>query len=324
MRTRPVSLAVGFAAATCLWLAWPAVAAEPTRVRFAPLPLEDEKIIREQFIGLISYLEEQAGIRIEWHFYRDYADIIAAFTNAQLDLTYLGPLPYVILRRETPAARPLCCFRDRDGAADYTCSLIAFADDALRPEAVRGLRVGLTQPYSTCGYLGVSAMLHAAGRDLEDDGNQYEYAGSHSAAALGVARGRYDVAGVTTAIARRYAHLNLDAIAESEPYPGFTLVANTATLSDSVANRLERALLELSVDNPAHAKRMSSWGQPLGNGTVAASRCRYESVAATLERLPWPIPGSELPSASRSERGSAAGDDHQRPPALQPHARQTP
>lgn len=283
-------LALRTCLALLLVLAGPAAQAAQV-VRFAPLPLEHRKIVQEQFQGLADYLEDTAGVEIEWVRLSDYAEILAAFRAGRVDLAYLGPLPYVILSRDFPQARPLGCFRDAEGAAAYTCSLVVFGDSGLTLEGLKGVSFGLTQPYSTCGYLASSEMLASMGKTLDGDGNRFSYAGSHSEAALGVAQGKYDVAGITTAIAARYSHLNLDVIATSSPYPGFNLVANAATLDPGTLERLQQALLRL--DPAAHAdlaERMKTWGDPVRNGTVPPEHCDYSELAAALERRPWPIP----------------------------------
>ena len=260
-------------------------------IRFAPLPLESHKIVQEQFQGLADYLEATAGVEIEWVRFTDNASIVAAFCAGRVDLAYLGPMPYVILSRDCPQARPLACFRDADGAAAYTCSLVVFGDSGLTLEGLKGVSFGLTQPYSTCGYLASSEMLATVGLTLGGDGNRFSYAGSHSEAALGVARGKYDVAGIKASIAARYSHLNLNVIATSSPYPGFNLVANAATLDPGTLDRLQQALLRLDpAAHPDLAERMKTWGDQIRNGTVPAEQCDYSGVAAALERLPWPIP----------------------------------
>ncbi len=213
------------------------------------------------------------------------------FREGAIDLAYLGPLPYVILARDHPGTRPLCCFRDADGETAYTCSLIVIADSGLSLERLKGVRFGLTQPYSTCGYLAVSQMLAAAGLNLTSNGNSFSYAGNHSAAALGVVQGKYDVAGVKTSIAGRYQHLGLDVIATSPGYPGFTLVANAATLDEPTIERLQETLLRLNkARHPELAGRMQTWGEQIRNGTVPHDRCDFSGVAAALTDLPWPIP----------------------------------
>lgn len=276
------------------------VAAET--IRFAPLPLEEPSIVHEQFGGLIDFLAEHTQTQIQWLSFPDYGDLITAFREGEVDLAYLGPLPLALLQRVHGDARPLGCFRDADGAPHYTCSLVAYGEDNVFPNEIQGKRIGLTQPYSTCGWLAVSEMLHRAGRRLDGDGNSLAYAGSHSQAALGVVRGEYDVAGVKTEIAQRYAHLNLEPIAESQRWPGFSLVANMATLSAQQVARLRAALLELedASQKPGMSRLTTGWGNQVRNGIVAPEECDYSTVHSALARLPWPIPGATaLRSADR-------------------------
>jgi phosphonate transport system substrate-binding protein len=263
-------------------------------IRFAPLPLEDKKIIREQFKGLVDYLSSETGLPIEWVHLTDYGDILEQFRQNKIDLAYLGPLPYVILKQGFHAAQSLGCFRDISGEASYTCSLVTNGDAGLNLESLKGVHFGLTQPYSTCGYLAVTSMLRKAGLTLEQNENSFRYAGSHSKAALGVVRGEFDVAGVKTAIALRYQHLDLVRIAESHHYPGFALVANLNTLDQTKLESLGKALLALQpMANPDDQQRVSGWGKHLRKGTVPASHCNYESVAEALRHIPWPIPGAQ-------------------------------
>jgi phosphonate transport system substrate-binding protein len=262
-------------------------------IRFAPLPLEDRKIMHEQFQGMVDYLRAETGLSIEMVYLSDYADIIEHFRHNQIDLAYLGPLPYVILKKQFSAAEPLVCFRDVSGAASYSCSLVAYGDSDLKIDSLKGKHFGLTQPYSTCGYLAVSEILGQAGRSLERDGNSYQYAGSHSKAALGVAQGEFDVAGVKTAIAKRYLHLDLHIIGESRRYPGFTLVANSNKLNPASQAKLKQALLALQpISHPQDRVRVSTWGAHLRQGAVEPSQCDYQAVAEALQRAPSLITGA--------------------------------
>jgi phosphonate transport system substrate-binding protein len=282
-------LSLGLAMALALLLCAPARAGQV--IRFAPLPLEDSRIVHEQFAGLADYLQEQTGFEIRWVPLADNAEIIRQFQAGAIDLAYLGPLPYVVLARDHPAARPLSCFRDTDGETAYTCSLVAAADRGLSLERLKGLRFGLTQPYSTCGYFASSQILAAAGLSLAGDGNSFSYAGNHAAAALGVAQGKYDVAGVKTSIAARYRHLGLDVIATSPAYPAFSLVANAATLDEPTIEHLQETVLRLDrARHPELAARMQTWGEQIRNGVVPHGRCDFSGIAAALARMPWPIP----------------------------------
>lgn len=260
-------------------------------VRFAPIPMEDRGIVREQFHGLVDYLEENTGLQLRWVQLGDNQAVVEAFRAGAVDLAYLGPLPHLRVHEQPSSARTLGCVRDEDGQAGYTCALVVRGDDGLTPDRLRGLHFGLTGPASTCGYLGVSRMLGSAGTGLHEHGNRFSYAGNHTAAILGLARGDFDAVGVKTTIARRYAHLNLDIVATSETYPGFTLVANAATLEPQTLSALAAAVAALDPrQSPALAARMSQWPAQLRHGVLPPEACDHTPVRRALDALPGPIP----------------------------------
>ncbi|MCG8428522.1 MAG: PhnD/SsuA/transferrin family substrate-binding protein [Chromatiales bacterium] len=268
--------------------------ASARELRFAPLPLEDKKIIHEQFQGLAGFLSGKTGHKLKMVFFRDYAKIIEAFSRDEIDLAYLGPLPYVVLKKQFEAQEPVVCFRDTHGETSYTCSLVVFEDSGLELNSLQRVHIGLTQPYSTCGYMAVSQMLEQANLSIDGDGNSFSYAGSHSKAALGVVRGEYDVAGVKTAISKRYSHMGLKTIAKSTRFPGFALIANTNTVKPEEIAAIQRALLTLAPQaSEKDRKLVSRWGKQFRNGAVTPDNCNYKDVTDALTRIPWPIPGTE-------------------------------
>lgn len=177
-------------------------------IRFAPLPLVEERTMRGQFLPMLDYLAQHTKMQFEWSYLPRYDDVLKALSEGKLDLAYLGPLPYVTLTEKDRHFEPLVHFLEKDGSHGYDCALVAFAPDALtRTADITGKHIGLTQPEATCGHFAVSVMLDRAGRSLDGEGNRYEYAGGHDKAILGVVRGTYDVAGAKLAIAKRYANL---------------------------------------------------------------------------------------------------------------------
>ena len=256
-------------------------------IRFAPLPMEGKKILQEQFFGLVAYLGETLQREIQVVEFLDYAELLTAFREDRVDLAYLGPLPYSLLAGADADVEPVACFRESDGASEYTCSLVASGDRRVDLAHTRALHIGMTQPYSTCGYLAVSLMLQQAGRNLDEGGIEFNYAGNHTSAALGVARGEFDLAGVKSSIARRYRHLNLQIIAESPPFAGFGLYANGRQLTQQTRDRLRQALQRF---DPAVSDQapdlMRQWGGRLAHGTSQTSLCEDSKIRGAIDRLP--------------------------------------
>ncbi|MBB1073497.1 PhnD/SsuA/transferrin family substrate-binding protein [Rhodoferax sp. 4810] len=262
-------------------------------IRFAPLIQENQSIAIEQFKDFVNYLSQALSVRIEWVFLTDYAAILDEFQHGNIDLAYLGPLPYTLLKRTYTAAQPLACVADADGMATLRCALVGFnGEPPATVHDIVNMHIALTQPHSTCGYLNAAQILTAAGRDINGDGNWFSYAGSHSIAALGVVAGDYAVASIKMSIAQRYAHLNLKILAISPPYPGFSLVVNTATVNKSLQIALQQALLSLT---PIQKPELMQWGLPLRYGLLPPEQCGdYTQIDNALKLIPWPLPADVI------------------------------
>jgi phosphonate transport system substrate-binding protein len=237
---------------------------------FAPLPMETPYTVAAQWKPLLAYLEEQLGVSLQIDYSGSNDEVVEKFAAGRLDLAYLGPLPYVKLRKRFPAAEPVVVFREKDGSATYTCALVAAADSRLDLKSLKQKRIALTQPLSTCGYFAAQGLLHQQGRALEE--NRYRYLGPHDTVALAVVRGEFDAGGVKTAIARKYAHLGLTVIAESPAMPGLALVANSKRLSAQRIEQIRQALLN------APAKVREQWGDNIRHGAAPASDSDYDGM----------------------------------------------
>jgi phosphonate transport system substrate-binding protein len=256
-------------------------------IRFAPLPLVDEKGLRAEYLPMLDYLGKKTGDGYQWMFMPKYPELLQAMINDRIDLAVLGPLPYIKLAGRAPHFEPLVHFKEKDGRTHYDCVLVAFgADRALKPRDIQGKRIGLTQPESTCGYFAVATMLKKAGRAPGQDGNRFEYAGNHTKAALGVVQGRYDIAGLKRNQAEKYFSLGLGIIAETGPYPAFALIANTRVLSAGQRAAIRDALLKV---DPATLAR---WGHSMRSGAALASDADYRAMRRQVDQL-GEIPDSD-------------------------------
>lgn len=253
---------------------------------FAPLPMQKPDEVVAQMRPMLKYLENELGIEIQIRYMSSYQDVMTAFGQGQVDLAYLGPLPYVSLKKQYPPATPLVHFKEGDGKASYSCALIATDKTVLTHK--QPLTIALTQSLSTCGYLSVAGLLALKGIDIE--AQHYRYLGAHDKAALSVVNGEYDLAGVKTAIAHKYDNLGLTILQETEPMPSFALVANASTLSSSIQNRIVSALGKL--DPIRDAALMQAWGDAVRNGVVEAKDDDYRVVRALMSRDSLPEKGN--------------------------------
>jgi phosphonate transport system substrate-binding protein len=244
------------------------VAAET--LTFSPLPMETPYTVASQWKPLLTYLEQALGVTLKIDYSTSNDEILDKFKAGRLDLAYLGPLPYVILRKSFPAAEPVVIFHEKNGQPAYTCALVVSADSTLNLKGLKERKIALTQPLSTCGYFATEGLLHQKDSSLED--NRFRYLGQHDDVALAVVRGEFDAGGLKTAIARKYAHLGLVVRGESLSMPGLALVANSNRVSAERIAQIRQVLL--SVDHNIRQQ----WGDNIRHGVAPAKDSDYDGT----------------------------------------------
>jgi phosphonate transport system substrate-binding protein len=261
------------------------VGARAEELRFAPLPMEPREVVEAQFRPMVRDMSRALGIPVTMVYVADYGELVEQFRLGRIDLAYLGPLPYVELRATFPKAEPLVIFREASGEPVYTCALVSMLDEVPRLAGLRDRRIALTQPLSTCGFLMTDILLRRHGSSLAQ--NQFFYAGTHSDALMAVARGSAHLAGAKTAIVRKFLKLGLEIRDESEPLPGFVLVANGLTVSAKVQHALVQFLEQ--ADLQLRQGRLA-WGEKVGFGAVPAKDSDFDVVRRLKEEvqaIPW-------------------------------------
>jgi len=271
-----------WALAVALWCVLSPLQAET--LTFAPLPLENREAVIAAWKPLLDYLEQRLKIEFRIAHTDSYADLLERMARGEIDLAYLGPLPYVELKKRLPEATPIVHFNEKDGQAKYTCALFASSDAKIALKGLIGKKIALTQPLSTCGYLAASGLLRQAGADIEK--NRYRYLGKHDAVLEAVAAGAFDLGAAKTAIGRKYASLGVVALAETPPFPGFALVAHGARLSGARQTLIRRLIVEAPPDERAR------WGEAIRYGAVAAQDGDYDALRALLPSRPIPEKGN--------------------------------
>ena len=258
------------------------VAAES--LNFSPLPMETPDTVASQWKPLLTYLELALGVTLHIDYSTSNSEIIDKFKAGQLDLAYLGPLPYLTLKNDFPAAEPVVVFREKNGQTTYTCALAVPAESKLNLKGLKGKKIALTQPLSTCGYFATEGLLHHAGSSLE--ANFYRYLGQHDEVALAVVRGEFAAGGLKTAIASKYAHLGLVVQAESPPMPGLALIANSTRVSAERIAQIRQALANVKDEV------RQQWGDNVRYGVSPVKDSDYNGMRQFSMPLDIPAQGN--------------------------------
>ncbi|MEX2533040.1 MAG: phosphate/phosphite/phosphonate ABC transporter substrate-binding protein [Nitriliruptoraceae bacterium] len=176
----------------------PNIAPEEQRARYAPFG---------------EYLSEQLDIPVELFVASDYAGVVTALANGQLDMAYLGGLTYLQANEQVELV-PLVTEVDRETkTTEYYSAIVVPADsplqtleDLLNADAV----LALGDVASTSGSLYPRSMIVDAGatcslRQLDSCPplRQVVFTGGHDAAAQAVLSGSADAAGMELRILHR-------------------------------------------------------------------------------------------------------------------------
>ena len=258
-------------------------------LRFAPLPMENVETVLKKFQPLTQYLTEQLALEIEYVYVDSYSDLLDKFQKSEIDLAYLGPLPYVELRQSFPEAVPLLFFKESALTATYTCAFATFPDNHFNVQSGSYQNIALTQPLSTCGYLSVNGLMQKFSNSLEK--NHYRYLGTHDAVALSIIRGEFAAGGLKTAVAKKYKHMGLFILTETPPLPAFALIANTQTMSPKTRSAIASTLLRLNSDNAGLAKEKQT-SNIIGYGVIEAEDADYQAVRDLLGSITIPQQGN--------------------------------
>ncbi len=251
---------------------------------FSALPLKNEQATFQAFGPMVAYLEKTLHVKIHYRYFPTYENLLEAIGREEVDLAYLGPLPYVLLQQENPSLTPLVVFNESDGHPFYTCALIAYGPQPKNVSFQKKATFALTDPRSTCGYLAVSGLLAERGVALEEQ--YYRYLGRHDTVALAVVRGEFAYGGVKKSIADEYGHLGIETLLQTPLLPGFSLVANAKTVPEALRQKIQKALLEASI------METMGWAPAIRRGTVAANDGMYEEVRTLLKAGAIPEKGN--------------------------------
>ncbi|MCW8929968.1 MAG: PhnD/SsuA/transferrin family substrate-binding protein [Gammaproteobacteria bacterium] len=243
------------------------VANDKTSINFAPLPTKKTVKNAEDFLSMATYLKNKLSLDFNFIYKQDYQDILDGFENKTIDIAYLGPLPLISLVKKYQHIEPIVTFKNNSGSSKYRCVLAKFKKDDFNNN--KPIKVALTQPLSTCGYLMTSQLLKDNFNvDLKQQ--QYHYTMSHTNALLAVLQGDYLIAGAKKNIAEKFKSLGIEIIAQSKELPGFSLVANKKTLSPKQIQTIQQSLLSVSPDT------LKLWSGFTSNGMKRVSLKDYD------------------------------------------------
>lgn len=253
----------------------------------ALVPDEDAATVIQDNQGLKTYLETRLDLPVELVVTTDYSTLIEAATRNKTNLTYFGPLSYVIARSKAPFLEPFAV-RLKDGASTYKAVLIGNREQGIDTfDAVKGQTVALGDPASTGSRLFPQMRLAEAGL-LPGVDYQPVFLGAHDAVAKAVERGTAAAGGLSQVIYDKLVEqgtINPDklvVLGTSSAIPQYPW-----TMGDGLDEALRQAIKEsfYDLEDPALL-------QPLrADGFVPAQDSDYDGIRRAAQILGLSLPG---------------------------------
>ncbi|QSB16302.1 phosphate/phosphite/phosphonate ABC transporter substrate-binding protein [Natronosporangium hydrolyticum] len=189
----------------------PAEVPNPLRVGLVPNVAPDEQ--RARYEPFRAYLADRLAVDVELVVATDYAGVVVALVNGQVDLAYVGGLTYAQARTQAPV-EPLVTEVDEATGTEFYHAAVVVPADSPHQSTADVVEAGGTFAFgdvsSTSGSLYPRQMVIDAGaqcqpRDLSacPPLRSVVFTGGHDAAAQAVLQGSADAAGVELRILRR-------------------------------------------------------------------------------------------------------------------------
>lgn len=252
-------------------------------VSLAPLPMADSLETTKVFSSFAEYISKTLDEKVSLSHFTEYEKILEALDKNELDLAYLGPLPFVSIHLKDKNIIPLVGFYEKNGNKGYRCVL---ATSVLEEEKkLKGKKLGLTQPLSTCGYFMTHKLLQEfANISIED--MKYRYLQTHTKVAKSIVSGEIQYGGMKDSVANEYQNLGISVLKVSEMLPSFILVANKNKLTSEQIQKLKEILLKTP------KKEFSKWGKKISYGMFEVKIDDFDFIIKELQDMKIPSKGN--------------------------------
>ncbi len=227
-------------------------------LRVGGIPDQDASRLARRYDGFAEYLSQRLGVEVEYVPSADYAAVVTAFTQGNLDLAFFGGLTGVQARILDSGAQALA---QRENDATFHSKFIVRNDlPANSLVDLAGLAEDLTITFgsesSTSGHLMPRHFLQSAGLDADASfKSPPNYSGSHDLTWRLVESGAFDVGALNEDVWERAVTeglVNTEKVRVLETTPAYFDYNWTAAsgmserFGDDFPQRVQQALLDLS------------------------------------------------------------------------------
>ena len=214
---------------------------------YSPVGSYDKELNVESHKDITNFISSVLNRKIKLVTQKNYYTLLENFKKGLVDIAFLGPLAYAILKTEFKDYEPIVTILSEDGTPFYRCFLVRAFDSSEDPKTFT--KIALTNPYSTCGYFGVKMILEKYGLDIDE--YRYDFLESHDIVATEVLLKNYDAGGLKDTVFKRYERLLLKIVGHSDYIPEHLIIVNKKSFSEDDVKILRERFASLTSSDTA-------------------------------------------------------------------------
>ena len=261
-------------------------------LRVGGIPDQDASRLARRYDGFAAHLSQKLGVDVKYVPSSDYAAVVTAFTQGNLDLAFFGGLTGVQARILDPGAQALA---QRENDAEFHSKFIVRNDlSATSLSGLIDMAEDLTLTFgsesSTSGHLMPRHFLELAGLDPDASfKSPPNYSGSHDLTWRLVESGAFDVGALSEAVWDRAVAngmVDADKVRVLETSPAYYDYNWTAVsdmdekFGDGFSQKIQKSLLEL---NPEENQEILSLFST--NRFIVTENSNYQTIESIARDL---------------------------------------
>lgn len=225
-----------------------------TTLRVTTIPEEAATEQARKFGPLTKYLERTLGMKVEFTPVNDYPAAVEALVNKQVDLVWFGGFTHV--QAQLRSGGKIIPIAQREEDTQFRSVFITQVDSGIKQLSdLKGKQVSFGSQSSTSGHLMPRSFLLQAGIEPERDFKRIAYSGAHDATIASVVSGRVDAAALDITVWRKFVDekkvdtSKVNVFFTTPPFFNYNWSVH-ADMPAALRERITKALLDLSMDNP--------------------------------------------------------------------------
>jgi len=225
-----------------------------TTLKVTTIPEEAATEQVRKFGPLVKYLERTLGMKVEFTPVNDYPAAVEALVNKQVDLVWFGGFTHV--QAQIRSGGKVIPIAQREEDAQFRSVFITQTDSGIKQLSdLKGKQVSFGSQSSTSGHLMPRSFLLQAGIDPDKDFKRVAYSGAHDATIASVVSGRVDAAALDITVWRKFVEekkvdtSKVNVFYTTPPFFNYNWSVH-ADMPAALRERITKALLDLSMDNP--------------------------------------------------------------------------